>query len=594
MKKIRMLSILMMIVMMGAILSGCSKKEYNYKFYNAIENGNLEIVKENIEDGENINEMKVESSYELSPYKLAIEKNNKKIAEYLIENGTDVNYKCKTGESLLMFSAYNSDYKFCDLLIKHGADVNYKSQNGKCKGYTVLDFALQSIKDEYDVEKVVNFLIDNGAEVTKKSLDSVRDISRGKGYCRYGLVKKTLELTKKEGYESKLNPALEASILGDSDKVNEYIKNNQIDNDNREQILFNTVAFGKVETLKALKEKGADFEKKDGNGNTILTTAAKYGNLSIVEFFLENGADIEGQDSKHKTALMVAAENNQSEVVDYLIKKGAKLWYEDSDKFIQDVLAKAGKYDNVEMMKLIVADGYSLDSSENMGLVMDEISTNNNVEALKYLLEKGINPDIKHNGDTPLENACLLGNIESVKCLVDNGANVNGYGGKSEGGPLATASESGELDIAKYLIEKGANVNDTVSYANGMKGDVPLTGAIRRGNFDIIKLLVNNEANINNIEKSDTKNDDTPITLAAFYGSRNILEYLAPKVENINYQNSKGQTALMIAANSGREENVKILLKYNSDKSLKNNDGKTALDIARDKKYKEIVNLLSE
>ncbi len=595
MKKIRILSIWMVIIMIGVLLSACSKNNnsYNYKFYNAIENGNLEIVKECIEDGENMNEMNVKSSYESSPFKLAIEKSNKKIAEYLIENGADVNYDCKTGDSLLMFSAYNADYKFSDLLIKQGADINYKANKGNCKGYTVIDFALQSIKDESDVEKVVNFLIDKGAKVTKKSLESTRDISRGKGYCRYGLVQKVLELTQKEGYESKLTPGLEAAILGDSDKVNDYIKNNKIDKDDEEQILFNTAAFGKIETLKFLKEKGIDFEKKDGNGNTLLTTAAKYGNLEVVEFLLESGIDIESQDSECKTALMVAAENNQSEVVDYFIKKGAKLWYEDRDKFIQDVLAEAGKSGNVEMMKLIVANGYSL-SSGNIGLVMDGVATNDNVDALKYLLGKGVDTDTKHNGDTPLEIASYFGNTEIVKCLVENGASINGEGSNSEVGPLANASQGGNTDIVKYLIEKGANVNSTVSYQDGTKGDVPLTGAIRKGYYDIVKLLLENKVNINDIEKNDTHNDDTPITLAAFYGSRNILEYLVPKVENINYQNSKGQTALMIAANSGREENVKILLKYNADATLKDNDGKTALDIAKAKKYDGIIKLLSK
>lgn len=595
MKKIRILSIWMVIVMIGVLLSACSKKsnnDYNYKFYNAIENGNLEIVKEGIEDGENINEMKVKSSYEASPIKLAMEKNNNKIAEYLIENGADVNYNCKTGESLLMFSAYNADYKFSDLLIKHGADVNKKGNGGINNGYTVLDLALQSIKEDNDIDKVVNLLLSNGARVTEKSLESTRDISRGKGYCRYGLVKKILELTQKEGYKSELNPALEAAILGDSDKVNYYTKNNKIDKDDKEQILFNTAAFGKVETLKLLQENGMDLKKKDGNGNILLTTAAKYGNLDVLKFLLESGIDLESQDSERKTALMVAAENNQSEVVDYLIKKGAKLWYKDSGELIQDVLAKAGKYGNVELMKLIVADGYSL-SSENIGLVMDGIAGNNQLETLKYLLGKGINPDTKHNGDTPLERASFFGNIESVKCLVGNGADVNGNSSNSERCPLAAACESGEKDIVQYLIEKGADVDAIVSYQNGVKGDAALTGAIRNGYLDIVKLLVDNKANVNNIEKNDTHNDDTPITLAAFYGSRNILEYLAPKVENINYQNSKGQTALMIAANSWREDNVKILLKYNADTTLKDNDGKTALDIAKAKKEDAIVKLLS-
>lgn len=49
---------------------------------------------------------------------------------------------------------------------------------------------------------------------------------------------------------------------------------------------------------------------------------------------------------------------------------------------------------------------------------------------------------------------------------------------------------------------------------------------------------------------------------------------------NVNLQDQKGETALMIAVRAGYSAVVSLLLWYKADKTLKNNAGETALDIA--------------
>jgi ankyrin repeat protein len=93
---------LIFIFFIGMLLSSCSMlnnistkvigKDSDIKLNSGIINGNLEQVKEAIEDGANINKMDIPLASEKNPVILAMTKNQDRIAEYLINNGIDENY----------------------------------------------------------------------------------------------------------------------------------------------------------------------------------------------------------------------------------------------------------------------------------------------------------------------------------------------------------------------------------------------------------------------------------------------------------------------------------------------------------------------
>ena len=85
-----------------------------------------------------------------------------------------------------------------------------------------------------------------------------------------------------------------------------------------------------------------------------------------------------------------------------------------------------------------------------------------------------------------------------------------------------------------------------------------------------------------------------PFALLRGYGNLDALNALLARPEiNINFQNSDGFTALMLAAYSDNIKAVELLMsRKDVNIYLTNKDGKTALDLAREKKYRVVQRLI--
>ena len=82
---------------------------------------------------------------------------------------------------------------------------------------------------------------------------------------------------------------------------------------------------------------------------------------------------------------------------------------------------------------------------------------------------------------------------------------------------------------------------------------------------------------------------------AIYKNDKKIVKLLLSNANvDINLQNLKGKTALMIAVEEKHIELVKLLLDSEANVNLKDNDGKTALMLAIEKNYAEIIELLKQ
>ena len=68
---------------------------------------------------------------------------------------------------------------------------------------------------------------------------------------------------------------------------------------------------------------------------------------------------------------------------------------------------------------------------------------------------------------------------------------------------------------------------------------------------------------------------------------------LEQNLDRINDQNNEGKTALIIAAEYGYENIVKILLENGADPLIKSNEGKIALDYATQWEHEDIIQMLN-
>jgi|GEM_PF-1241254 len=594
MKKIKKITeILLLCIVLNLCLFSCTISSINSNIKENIAesnllyaltspDGNLEGVKESIEDGANINEF--ENAYYKedginSVLALAVKNRHYREAKLLIEHGADGDYVTTDGTPIYNFCIYNSNIEFLEyFLSKFSENINEVR-----RGYTALDELFFMHDDEIILNKM-EILLRYGAKVRSKTIE----IALKEDLSCYSSIKKALTILIDSGEKSDLDPMLEAAILGDSNKLNELTKRNEIDENNKTQIIFNVVAFGSLDTLKHLQNKGFSLKQSDNNYNTLLSIAAKFGNLDILKYLLSEGLDIEGDTGDGiitKKPLLAAIENNQYETAKYLLEQGANVnMGTDNYASLDDPFTCAVKSGNTKMIDLLKEYGYPFNNKRIYNNLLEAIIFHN-TNILKYFFENGMDPNIEGEQGSLLAESCNLGDLEAVRLLIDYGADINGR--KEIRKPIMIASGRGETEIVRYLIKKGALINNDLN--NVDEPESALMSAVLSGSYDIVKLLVENSADI---EFENWSSHETVVEMAPFK-SRNILKYLVECGADINHQNIENRnTALMNSVINNDIKCVEILLNADADKNLKNKEGKTALDISKEKKYEPIIDLL--
>ena len=101
-------------------------------------------------------------------------------------------------------------------------------------------------------------------------------------------------------------PIHAASVMGDVEAINEYIKANADLNAKDEYgstALTISATFGKPEVTRLLLEGGADINATGADGSSALHTAAFFGRTEIVKMLLSEGIDTEIRNAFGVTAL---------------------------------------------------------------------------------------------------------------------------------------------------------------------------------------------------------------------------------------------------------------------------------------------------
>ena len=132
------------------------KMKPDISIHDAVAKGNIEVVKQHLEVGADIN-AKDEDSY--SPLHLAALEGHKEIAKLLVDKGTEVNAKGFFGKTPLHYAANQGFKEITELLIDNGVNVN--AEDGEER--TSLHYAAWEGHKE-----IVELLIAAGADVNAK------------------------------------------------------------------------------------------------------------------------------------------------------------------------------------------------------------------------------------------------------------------------------------------------------------------------------------------------------------------------------------------------------------------------------------------
>ena len=140
----------------------------------------------------------------------------------------------------------------------------------------------------------------------------------------------------------------------------------------------------------------------------------------------------------------------------------------------------------------------------------------------------------------------------------------------------------GNIDLVHKLIERKANIE-----ALDKNQMTPLLHSAIAGHIELTKILLDAGAN----PLARAKDDWTALHRSAYHGPAEICDLLIKKAPLLidaldgYYENS----ALHYAAQGGKIEAVKVLLKHGAIIDLKNKSGKTPLDLAN---KQEIIDFL--
>jgi len=307
-----------------------------------------------------------------------------------------------------------------------------------------------------------------------------------------------------------------------------------------------------VRTVKSLLAPSTHLNDQDSSGCSALMRAAKCGDAEAVELLLGAGADCNLTDSSGSTALVLAAENGHLGAVRWLclaIKN--KIKKHEKTENTEIAADRADKADYGEVVRLMIY--CHLPVSDQLIYRYDKHGYDHPFLLRNHL--QFFNPYIFDSFKmTPLMRAARYGNQEKVRFLLADGANVDDED-ENKKTALMIAAENGHEIIVELLLAAGA-----IAYKQAKPKQTPLIFAIHGQHIPVIKTL---------------------------------LKEQTIRVATINLARGWGESPLMIAAEAGYTEIVKILLENGADHTQEEGYWHwTAIDYALINSHFEIVKLL--
>jgi len=144
-------------------------------------------------------------------------------------------------------------------------------------------------------------------------------------------------------------------------------------------------------------------------------------------------------------------------------------------------------------------------------------------------------------------------------------------------------ARSGTVEEMKALVQIK---KDTVNAVNA-HGYSTLILACYRGNKPVAEYLASKVDNINYNSSSGTA-----LAAAAIKGDVATVNILLENKANPDLADANGMTPLMFASQFDNKELLLLLLKYKANTTVANIEGKSAMDYAVHNKNQEIINLL--
>ena len=526
----------------------------------------------------------------------------------LIDRNINVNATGYYYGTPLQCAAHNGKMDYVQLLLNCGANVNV---TGGSYG-TALRAAVVG-----GHEKIVELLFERGADANLSAI--------GSGLLPHSLESiLLLSLRTPKFAIVRLLVAAGAHINLDKDYQDRVLKWSSFGGnrfrysyeDDEASALHMACAKGLEVIARFLIEHGANIELEvvDKNGKypncskTPLQIAARSGNTPIVRLLLESGVNID-HCNYHGTALSIACAKNKFEVVEELLLAGAAI-SEPSNP--TNALAEACKHGHHGVVSLLLEELSGTEQEEvACNGALSSAASNKDDKTFRVLFgsmdDAALSPSMLWQACAASLSGSVLGllargidvnseNEESVRAihisafyrqpsivevLLRHGAKVN-YTTKKYGNALQSALEGEVQRCDKYRegpeavggvnirMKKSEESNHTVeteaSRSNSSLAFYPVqqSGPLRPDLAEcerVVHLLLDHGAEM----EAETRELGIPLHLAAFLGSRSIVQRLLEKGADINSHCEPFSTALFASLKGDHKTMTKFILQKGID-----------------------------
>ncbi len=290
----------------------------------------------------------------------AINQDDIKKVETLIQQGANVNARYNTHGTVLMVATEHGNIEIVKLLLKNGASLTSRhfghrpiqiaAKNGQ-KDLIALFIEKRTYRErspfepkQYAVEKTPVLAPDGTETFILTQREYIPDI-------KHENITEALIAAAENGRDDVINWLFE-----------NYIAVNETENEFKEKYkstgiraLIEATRKKHISTVELLLDKGVDINATYLLEETALMHAVKRKHFDIVATLIQRGADVNKVNFQQNTALVFAVENNAKEIVELLLQNGANasvLYYnktplltyalEKEDKTISDLLIKYG------------------------------------------------------------------------------------------------------------------------------------------------------------------------------------------------------------------------------------------------------------
>ena len=255
----------------------------------------------------------------------------------------------------------------------------------------------------------------------------------------------------------------------------------------------------------------------------------------------------------------------------------------------QTPLMLAAAFGSTDAVRRLIAAGANVAAQSGTSITALHLAVTD-IEKTRLLVDAGADVNIATAlGRTPLILAAAsVGSIEVVRLLLSRGAAINGAD-NSGTTPLSQAALADNRDVAQLLLDRGARLSLPTS---GPPTGIPLSAAAVSGNVALVKELLMKGADPN-IASPDVgaKVKYGPITFARISpihvgvasGDPGVVSALIAAGSNVNVQDMRGLTPLMIAIATDRPSSpvIAMLLEAGARLEIRDKQGQSASDWAR-------------